>query len=229
MYSTYQCQLVLLRVPLHDGGPGPHLGHDAARPPHVHSWAIVPLTQEELRRSIPQGDHTVGVSVRVPLLGDGDCSCKTKVSKLQDALLGDQDVGSFHVSEDNKHWSDRVKNMDEIPVDDLVVVDEEEALAHLLHNLLDLAETELHVDVAEQTSQVVLAEVEHEIECGLVPAVLPADLDEVDDVLMVEQLEDPDLPESSDRKAFLLIFHQNFLQSHNLTAVSSILGLEKNN
>ena len=119
--------------------------------------------------------------------------------------------------------------MDEIPVDDLVVVDEEEALAHLLHNLLYLAETELHVDVAEQTSQVVLGEVEHEIECGLVPAVLPADLDEVDDVLMVEQLEDPDLPESSDRKAFLLIFHQNFLQSHNLTAVCSTSCLEKKN
>ena len=117
--------------------------------------------------------------------------------------------------------------MDEIPVDDLVVVDEEEALTHLLHNLLDLTETELHVDVAEQTSQVVLAEVEHKKECGLVPAVLPANLDEVDDVLMVEQLEDPDLPESSDRKAFLLIFHQNFLQSHNLTAVFSTLGLEK--
>ena len=66
MYSTYQCQLVLLRVPLHDGGPGPHLGHDAARP-YVHGWAIILLTQEQLR-SVPQGDHTVGVSLRVPLL-----------------------------------------------------------------------------------------------------------------------------------------------------------------
>ena len=103
--------------------------------------------------------------------------------------------------------------MDKIPVDDLIVVDEEEALTHLLHNLLDLAETELHVDVAEQSSQVVLGKVEHEIECGLVPAVLPADLDEVDNVLMVEQLEDPDHPESIDKEAFLLIFDQNF---HNL-------------
>ena len=46
---------------------------------------------------------------------------------------------------------------DEIPVGDLVVVDEEEALAHLLQDLLDLVETELHIDVAEQASKVVLA------------------------------------------------------------------------
>ena len=102
---------------------------------------------------------------------------------------------------------------DNIPVDDLVIVDEEEALTHLLHNLLDLVETELHIDVAEQTSQVVLAEVEHKIESALVPAVLPADHNEVDDVFKVEQLEDPDHPESIDKEAFLLIFDQNF---HNL-------------
>jgi hypothetical protein len=89
VYSTYQCQLVLLRVPLHDGGPGPHLGHDAARP-NVHGLTIILLTQEQLRRSVPPQDaHTVSVSVRVPLLVDRDCSVKTKISQLQDALRGD--------------------------------------------------------------------------------------------------------------------------------------------
>ena len=43
-------------------------------------------------------------------------------------------------------------------------LDEEETLAYLLHHLLYLTKTELHVEVAEQSSQVMLAEVEHEIE-----------------------------------------------------------------
>ena len=72
-------------------------------------------------------------------------------------------------------------------VDALIIVDKEEPLAHLLHHLLDLTQTGLHIDVAEQACQIVLAEIEHEIELGLVPAVLPADLYQVDDVLVVEE------------------------------------------
>ena len=37
-------QLMLLGVSLHDGAAGPHLCHDAARPPQVYGGAIVPLT-----------------------------------------------------------------------------------------------------------------------------------------------------------------------------------------
>ena len=36
-------ELVLPCVSLHDGVPGPQLGHDAARPPHVHRRPVVPL------------------------------------------------------------------------------------------------------------------------------------------------------------------------------------------
>lgn len=39
-----QGQLVLLCVPLHDGAPGPHLRHDAARPPQVDGGAVVSFT-----------------------------------------------------------------------------------------------------------------------------------------------------------------------------------------
>ena len=41
-----------------------------------------------------------------------------------------------------------------------------------------------------------LAEVEDEVEGGLVPVVRAADLDQVHDVVVVEQLEDADLPET---------------------------------
>ena len=64
-------------------------------------------------------------------------------------------------------------------------VDEEEALAHLLHHLLDLTETELDIDVAQQPRQVVLAEVEHQVERGLVAAVLAADLKQVHNIFMI--------------------------------------------
>ena len=60
----------------------------------------------------------VHVPVRLVLLVDGDGSGQTKVSQLQDALLGDQDVGRLHV-----------------PVQDLLAVDEVEAVEQLLHHL----------------------------------------------------------------------------------------------
>lgn len=37
-----------------------------------------------------------------------------------------------------------------------------------LHNLLDLSEGELHISVAEQTSQVMLTEVKHQVDAALV-------------------------------------------------------------
>ena len=70
-------------------------------------------------------------------------------------------------------------------MDDLVGVDEEQALAHLLHHLLDLAKTKLDVDVAQETRQVVLAEVKHQVECGLVSGVLATYFQKIDNVFMI--------------------------------------------
>ena len=151
----------------------------------------------------------VDVPVRLVLLIDGDGSGQTKVSQLQDALLGDQDVGRLHVS-----------------VDDLVGVDEVETFEHLLHHLLDLLERELDVEVAEQACQVVLTEVEDQVESCFVPIVCSTDLDEIDNVVMVQQLENADLPEGRDWKTLLLVLHQHLLQGDNLLGVSFASGLE---
>ena len=35
-----------VKLYLHDGRPGPHLRHDAARAPHVDSRAVVPLAKK---------------------------------------------------------------------------------------------------------------------------------------------------------------------------------------
>ena len=72
-----------------------------------------------------------------------------------------------------------------------------------------------------------LTKVKHKIESGLVPAVLPADLDKVDNVLVVEQLQDSDFPKSSDGESFFFIFHQHFLQRYNFTPVCSTSCLKR--
>ena len=103
--------------------------------------------------------------------GQGESPCQAKVGQLKDAGLRDQDVGRLHV-----------------PVQDLLAVDEVEAVEQLLHHLativmamvitvmmrhlLDLSEVELDVGVAEQTGEVVLGEVEHQVERRLVTIVL---------------------------------------------------------
>ena len=64
-------------------------------------------------------------------------------------------------------------------MDDLVGMDEEQSFAHLLHDLLDLSQGELDVNIGEQAGQVVLAKVKHEIKCSLVSA-------EIDKFIVIE-------------------------------------------
>ena len=150
-------QLVLLRVALHDWTSRPHLGHDTAGTPHVHRRAVVSLSKQEFRRTIPECDHTVGVSVRSSVLmcRQRESTSQAKICKLQDSGLGYQNVGRLHVA-----------------VEDFLAVDEVEPVEELLHHLLDLAEVELDVGVAEQARQVVLSKVKYKVEGRLVTVVL---------------------------------------------------------
>ena len=181
--------------------PGPHLGHDAARAPHVHRGAVVPLAEQQLGRPVPEGDHPVGVPVRLaaPLQAEGPS--QSEVGQLEDALLGDEDVGGLHVA-----------------VDDLVGVDVVEAVEHLLHDALDLAEGELDLAVGEEAGEVVLAEVEDEVEGGAVLVQLggpaPADLDQVHDVLVVQQLQDLHLSVVANGRFLVMVVVLN--QTHSM-------------
>ena len=56
-------ELVLFRVALHDWTPRPHLCHDTSCPPHVDWRAVVSLAKQQLRWTIPESDHSVGVPV----------------------------------------------------------------------------------------------------------------------------------------------------------------------
>ena len=162
---------------LHYWTPSPHLCHDTSCTPHVHCWTIVALSKQKLWRPIPKGDHSVSVPVGLVLLVDGNGSSETKVCQFQDTLLRDQYVGSLHVS-----------------VDDFVGVDEVKSLKHLLHHFLDLLQGELNIEVGQESSQVVFAEVKDQVESGFVPVVCSADLDQIDNVVVVQQLENSYLP-----------------------------------
>lgn len=50
----------------------------------------------------------------------------------------------------------------------LIPVDVVQPIEQHLHNFLDLSEGELHISVAEQTSQVMLTEVKHQVDAALV-------------------------------------------------------------
>ena len=71
-----------------------------------------------------------------------------------------------------------------------------------------------------------LTEIKHQIEGGLVTAVLTTDLQQVDDVLVVQQLEDPHLSQGRDGESLLLVLHQNFLQGDYFSSVRPTASLE---
>lgn len=81
-----------------------------------------------------------------------------------------------------------------------------EAVEQLLHHLLDLAQTELDHDVGEQPGQVVFAEVKDQVECGSVAVVGrglgPTYFYEIHYVLVLEQLQDPDLSQGGDGELY---------------------------
>jgi hypothetical protein len=69
-------------------------------PYHVHSWSIVPFSEEELRGTVPEGHDSIRVPIRL-VLADTKGSGESKVSQFENTLLCDENVGCFHVSVQN--------------------------------------------------------------------------------------------------------------------------------
>lgn len=68
--------------------------------PKVDWWPVVAFAQQQLWRSVPQGYHSIGVSVRLTIL-DAKGSGQAKVCQLESSLLRDEDVGCLHISMDD--------------------------------------------------------------------------------------------------------------------------------
>ena len=69
-----------------------------------------------------------------------------------------------------------------------------EALKDLLHHLLNLGQSELDTDIAEQAGQIMFAKVKDQVKGCFVPVVGSADLNQIDDVFVVELLKNANLP-----------------------------------
>ena len=91
-----------------------------------------------------------------------------------------------------------------------VVMNKIEALQQLRHDVLDLGQAELDVNVVQQTGQIVIAELENQIERSavLVGVLLcTTNLEQTDHVLVLEQLQYFDFTQCGDRKALFLVLH----------------------
>lgn len=71
-----------------------HLHEDAAHPPHVQWGGVLCAAEEDVWRTIPQGDYLVGVGVAGHGLGPG----QAEVSQLQLADLADEEVLGLDVA-----------------------------------------------------------------------------------------------------------------------------------
>lgn len=81
------------------------LSEDAASAPHVYCWRVAAELEKKLGRTVPSCYDKSGVVADCVAIAAARTWCrsfvvsrKTKVSYLQLTLVGDEDVGSFHIS-----------------------------------------------------------------------------------------------------------------------------------
>lgn len=122
--------LLLVLVSLEEDLLQHHLREDAADRPDVNCIAVVAGPQQELRGTVPEGYHSVGVvDALVPGVED---PCEAEVGKLDLACRGDKDVGALDVS-----------------VDHVLLVQVLHASEDLEHNALELRHVEGHLHIDE--------------------------------------------------------------------------------
>ena len=83
-----------------------------------------------------------------------------------------------------------------------ITVNKIKAIEKLLHDFFYFPQAELDIGIWEKTSQVMLTKVKHQVEGRLEFVELghlgPANFYEVDNILVLEKLKDPNLSQSSD-------------------------------
>mmetsp|Transcript_13341 Transcript_13341/g.25462 ORF Transcript_13341/g.25462 Transcript_13341/m.25462 type:complete len:251 (-) Transcript_13341:586-1338(-) len=118
----------------------------ATRAPHVHRRSVLLVTQQELRRPVPQGDH-----LWCELLLVAHRSRETKVSELHFPVHVHKHVAAL-----------------EIPVKHFVLVAGPQASENLLQYHLDRLQVELALLVLSNSGQVVLHIFENHVDIPLV-------------------------------------------------------------
>lgn len=90
-------QFVDLTIAREERTLGDQLGKNTTHGPHVHWGRVASLPKQDLRSTIPEGDHLV----RVCADGHAKCSSETKVGQFQYTLAVDEQVGQLQVAMEN--------------------------------------------------------------------------------------------------------------------------------
>ena len=159
------------------------------------------LTKQQLWRAVPDGDDTVGVVELVVLSIE---ACQTKISKLEDTLIADQDVCGLDVAVQDTPGMQVVKTLEE-----------------LLCQVLLMAWLQLVCRMIEETRQIMGQVLEYHVAF----IILNHDLQKLDHVLVAKRAEQLDLTNRGDREAIPFALHPDSLQSHELLSVD-IHGFE---
>eukprot|EP00963_Diacronema_lutheri_P005649 scaffold435_cov342-Pavlova_lutheri.AAC.39 len=144
-----QLQLVDLRLSLQKWFSQHQFGHDASGRPRVYLVAVFLRSQEELRRTVPQGDHSVGQPAVGRFLWEG--SGQPEVGQFEHAVLVDEQVGPF-----------------DVPVQYFLFVAVVESFQQLFHEALDLFHPELSFVRVLQSGEIVVHVFEDHVDASFV-------------------------------------------------------------
>ena len=190
-------ELIDLAVAREKGTLEDHLGEDAPEAPDIDGHGVRLGSEENLWRSVPQGDDLVSVAPLRHREGSG----QAEVSQLDDAELVEQQVLRLKVP---------VENSVRVAVGDAFEQLLEVALGHLLRE----AWTSGHgFEVVHEPLQVLIQILEDHVELEIAVD----HVKELDNVGMVQLLQDADLANGGARDSLGLCLESNFLEGHQLT------------
>jgi hypothetical protein len=214
--------LVNLRVTGEQRLARAHLSEDTAHRPHVDASRVLSTAEQDLRRTVPQSDHLVGVCAERDTKSAGE----PEVGELEVVVLVDEEVLGL-----------------EVAVEDAVSVAVAHALTQLHHELLDhlivhgqglsIQAGALWESLAPPTLadgqrlhvllQVAVEELKDEVQ---LVAVGVDDVEQAHDVGVVHLLEQRDLPDGRRRDALVLGFEADLLERDDaLVLRGEVLGL----
>lgn len=184
-----------------DGVLGEDLDEHARGAPYVDRRAVLSLAEQQLRRSIPDGDHTVGV-VQLSILAKE--ASKAKIGELELAFVADQDVGCLDVT-----------------VEDSATMQVVQSLEQLSRQVLLVRRVQLERRMVEKAGEIVRDVFkDHE---AVIP--LDHDLEEPDNVRVPQRLQKFDLSDGGDGEPVSFALHPDLLEGNHLLGVD-VDGLE---
>lgn len=212
---------VNLRVAGKEWFAGTHLREDTANGPHINTGRVLAAPEEDLWRSVPQGDDFVSVGSK----GNTEGASETEIRELEVSIAVDQQVLRL-----------------EITVENTMAVAVSDTFAQLAHELLHhrIAETQpsqvrprahgqrlASATIADRERlhvflEIKVEELKHQVE---LVAICVDYVEESDNVRVVHLLEERDLADGSAGDSFIFCLETDLLERDDTIAVEEVLGL----